>query len=104
MRIRFGLAYSPLWERSKRITRAYHDVILWILPGTHQDPCMGSSDNHVLTHSYLFVLLFGDNYIVMQRNVIDDTYLEKFVNLVEEHPALYDTSLKEYMHPNWKHL
>ena len=33
----------------------------------------------------------------MQRNVIDDTYLEKFVNLVEEHPALYDTSLKEYI-------
>ena len=31
MRIRFGLAYSALWERSTRITRAYHDVILWIL-------------------------------------------------------------------------
>ena len=26
--IRFGLAYSPLWERSTHIPRAYHDVIL----------------------------------------------------------------------------
>ena len=33
----------------------------------------------------------------MQLNVIDDTYLEKLVNLVEEHPALYDTSLNEYI-------
>ena len=34
----------------------------------------------------------------MQRNhVIDDTYLEKLVNRVEEHPALYDTSLTEYI-------
>ena len=47
MRIRFGLAYSPLWERSTRITRAYHDIILWILPGTSQDPCMRSRDNHI---------------------------------------------------------
>ena len=38
MRIRFGLAYSPLLERSTRITRAYHDVILWILPGTLPPP------------------------------------------------------------------
>ena len=43
------------------------------------------------------MLHFGDYYIVMQRNVIDDTYLEKFVNLVEEYPALYNTSLKEYI-------
>ena len=43
------------------------------------------------------MLLCDDNYIVMQRNVLDDTYLEKFVNLVEEHPALYDTSLNEYI-------
>ena len=34
MRICIGLAYSPLWERSTRITRAYHDVIRWILSGT----------------------------------------------------------------------
>ena len=33
-----------------RIRLAYHDVILWILPGTPQDPCMWSRDNHVLTH------------------------------------------------------
>ena len=31
------------------------------------------------------------NYIIMPRNVIDDTYLGKLVNLVEEHPALYMT-------------
>ena len=42
------------------------------------------------------MLLFGDNYIIMPRNVIDDTYLGKLVNQVEEHPALYDTSLGEY--------
>ena len=33
----------------------------------------------------------------MQRNVIDATYLEKLVNLVEEHPELYETSLREYI-------
>ena len=33
----------------------------------------------------------------MLRNVIDDTYLGKLVNLIEEHPTLYDTSLEEYM-------
>ena len=33
----------------------------------------------------------------MPRNVIDDTYLEKLVNLVKEHPTLYDTSLEEYI-------
>ena len=43
------------------------------------------------------MFLFGDNYIIMPRNVIDDTYLEKLVNLVEEHPTLYDTSLEEYI-------
>ena len=32
----------------------------------------------------------------MPRNVINDTYLEKLVNLVEEHAALYYTLLKEY--------
>ena len=32
----------------------------------------------------------------MPRNVIDDTYLGKLVNQIEEHPALYDTSLEEY--------
>ena len=49
-------------------------------------------------HSLLFlsVLRFGDSYIIMPRIVIDDTYLEKLVNLVEEHPVLCDTSLKEY--------
>ena len=26
----------------------------------------------------------------------DDTHLEKLVNLIDEHLALYDTSLKEY--------
>ena len=43
------------------------------------------------------MLLCDDNYIVMQRNVLDDTYLEKLINLVEENPALYDTSLNEYI-------
>ena len=38
MRIRFGLAYSPLWKRSTRITWAYHDVIVLILPGTTPPP------------------------------------------------------------------
>ena len=33
----------------------------------------------------------------MPLNVIDDTYLGKLVHLVEEHPALYDTSLEEYI-------
>ena len=33
----------------------------------------------------------------MLRNVIDDTYLEKLVNVAGKHPALYyNTSLKEY--------
>ena len=32
----------------------------------------------------------------MPRNVIYDTYLGKLVNLVEENPALYDTSSEEY--------
>ena len=45
---------------------------------------------------FLFGLLFCDNYIIMLRNVIDDTCMVKWVNLVEEHPALYDTSLKKY--------
>ena len=39
---------------------------------------------------------FYHNYIIMPRNVIDYTYLEILVNLVEEHLALYDTSSKEY--------
>ena len=38
MRIRFVLAYSPLWERSTRITRAYDDGILWIIPGNPLPP------------------------------------------------------------------
>ena len=34
----------------------------------------------------------------MPRNVIDDnTYLGKLINLVEEHPALYDNSLEKYI-------
>ena len=34
-------------------------------------------------------MLFDDKfYIPMPRNVIDDTYQEKLVNLFEEHPAL----------------
>ena len=28
--------------------------------------------------------------------MIDDRYLEKLINLVEKHPALYNTLLKEY--------
>ena len=28
--------------------------------------------------------------------MIDDRYLEKSINQVEEHPALYNTLLKEY--------
>ena len=34
--------------------------------------------------------------IDIYSDVIDDRYLEKFINLVEEHPALYNTLLKEY--------
>ena len=62
MRIRFGLAYSPLPERSTRITRAYHDVIVWILPRTSQYPCMtviqGQPGADLLVlYSYLCCLL-----------------------------------------------
>ena len=87
MRIRFGLAYSPLWERSTSITRAHHDVILFILPRRLAPKILAwqwSGDNQVLTHQsfFLFVLFFFDNCIIMLRNVIDDTYLEKLVNLL----------------------
>ena len=41
----------------------------------------------------LFVLLL---WWLLYSAVIDDTYLEKLINLVEEHPALYNTYLKEY--------
>ena len=38
------------------------------------------------------------SYSIMPRNVIDDTYLGKLGNLVEEHPALvYNTPLDEYI-------
>ena len=41
------------------------------------------------------MLIFGDTYIIMPRHVIDDTYLGNW-SICMEHPALYDTSLKEY--------
>ena len=48
-------AYS-FWARvfTALITRAYHDVILWILPDTSppQDPCMWSRDNHLKHRPY----------------------------------------------------
>ena len=99
IRIRFRLAYSPLWERSTRITRAYHDVILWILPGTPKilacDPGTTTCWPICTLHSLLllFVLLL---WWLIFSDVIDDRYLEKLINLVEEHPALYNTLLKEY--------
>ena len=81
MRIRFGLAYSPLWERSIRITRAYHDVILWInsdalkiLACDRETTCC-----HCILHRptcsllFLCVLFFANTKIIMSRNVIDDS-------------------------------
>ena len=47
MRIRFVLAYSPLWERSTSITRAFHDVILWIITGITGQLVPMSTRTHV---------------------------------------------------------
>ena len=52
---------------------------------------------------FLCVLLFGENYIIMPRNVIDDTYLGKLIDLVEEHPALYRQTDRYFIDRNKSH-
>ena len=91
---------------SREPTMTSFDGFSRVPPPPPQDPCMWSRIPGTTTcwpirrlHSllFLFVLLSDDNFIIMPRNVIDDhTYLGQLVNLVEEHPALYDTSLEEY--------
>ena len=47
--------------------------------------------DYIVLFSYL-CCFYGDWY----SDVIDDRYLEKLINLFEEHPAIYNTLLKEY--------
>ena len=95
---------GSLWGRSTRITRAYQygstmTSFYWFsrVPSKILACDQGSTTYWPIytLHSLLllFMLLL---WWLIYSDVIDDRYLEKLTNLVEEHPALYNTLLKEY--------